>query len=167
MNDEVFERYKEETDILSDDKSELVIIYGSRATEDYENSSDLDILVVVPGEDGHLRREKRFIDGIPVETIFLSKSTLMKKIKEEYWINSKFLESALTTGTVKKSLNGIYISALDEIKRLSEIKKDKQSFSIYWAEELDKILYQYRHSEGNEKNCTIFCLSMCYEESII
>ncbi|MCX4364336.1 MAG: nucleotidyltransferase domain-containing protein [Bacilli bacterium] len=154
--EELLLRYVEETDILSDEKSIMVILFGSRITGDYKESSDLDVLVIVPHEDGYFGREKRMIDGIPVETIFMSKSTMMRKIANEYWTGSKFLESVLLTGKVEKSLDGVWLDAVKEIKRLSEFKKDKQAFSSYWQEKLDQILYQYRHANGNEKKLYYF-----------
>lgn len=38
--DELYERYKEETDIENDSKSLAVIIYGSRTRDNYRDSSD-------------------------------------------------------------------------------------------------------------------------------
>lgn len=154
--DELFYRYAEETDILNRDKSIMVMIYGSRATGTNRESSDLDVLVIVPTEEEYFSREKKMIDGYPVETIFMSKSTLLKKIANEYWSCSKFIESVILEGEVKRSLNGVWLDAVDEINRLKKFKRKKQPFSQYWEKSLDEILYQYREAKGNEKKLYYF-----------
>lgn len=148
---ELFERYAEETDILSNEKSDLVIVYGSRVSDDYKDSSDLDVFVVVPGDEWFYHRDHRLIDGIPVETLLMDKNTLMKLLSKEYWNDSKFLESIMLTGEVKRDIKGMHSEILTEIKRLNEKIKEKSEFNESWQEDLDQCLYMYRSSSGNEK----------------
>lgn len=147
--DELYSRYVEETDILNREKSIFVSIYGSRATEDYKDSSDLDIFVIVPGEEWCFHRDKRLIDGVPVETLFMDKNTMMKILAKEYWNDSTFLESIFSYGIVKRDLYGIQLIVEDEISKLKEKKKTGTKFC--WEENLDRCLYMYRHTDGNEK----------------
>ena len=147
--DELFDRYDEETSILSNEKSDLVIVYGSRASDDYKDSSDLDIFVVVPGEDWCYHQDKRMIDGIPVETLFMDKNTMMKILKKEYWNDQAFLESIFFTGEVKKDLNGLEVEVKREIEELK--KHEKTGMEFQWEDYLDECLYMYRNTSGNEK----------------
>lgn len=147
--EELFLRYVEETDILNAEKSVFVTIYGSRVSGDYKDSSDLDVFVVVPGEEWCYHKEKRLIDGIPVETLFMDRNTMMKILVKEYWNDSTFLESIFTYGDVKRDLYGIQLAVIDEISKLKEQEKTGTEFC--WEEDLDRCLYMYRHTDGNEK----------------
>lgn len=148
---ELFARYAEETNILSNEKSLLVILYGSRITDEYRDASDLDIFVVVPGEDWCYHREKRLIDGIPIETLYMDKNTLSKVITKEYWNDDKFLESVFFTGQVEKDVDNTWLHMAFIFHDLESKKKEKQELCESWQEELDKCLYFYRHSSGNAK----------------
>ncbi len=146
---ELFDRYVEETDILNAEKSVFVTVYGSRASDDYKDNSDLDIFVVVPGEDWCYHQDKRMIDGIQVETLFMDKNTMMKILKNEYWNDQTFLESIFFTGEVKRDMIGLEAEVKNEIAELKKNKKKGLNFA--WEDDLDTCLYMYRNTSGNEK----------------
>ena len=146
---ELFDRYAEETNILSDEKSIFVTVYGSRTSDDYKDNSDLDIFVVVPGDAWCYHQDKRKIDGIPVETLFMDKNTMMEILKKEYWNDQAFLESIFFTGEVKRDACGLEAEVKGEIAELK--KKEKKGLKFAWNDDLDRRLYMYRNTSGNEK----------------
>ncbi len=148
---ELFERYKEETDILSDDKSIAVILYGSRTRKNAKNGSDLDVFVVTSKEEWDYHKDKRLIDGIPMETLLVSKGYLDHLITQNYYTNSTFIESVFKTGIVKKDKESIVERTIKKIDELKENRKDDQPISAVWVEDLDEILYKYYNSFGNQK----------------
>lgn len=150
--EELFNRYAEETDILNNKKSLAVIIFGSRTTDAYKNSSDLDIFVITPGKDFYLKHDKRFIDGVPVATLLMSKETLKKKILSSFRIGSALYKSIFSDGVVKKNANNIVEEMRGFVEELS-LKKQKRIEDLKdgWREYLDRELYKYREASGNWK----------------
>lgn len=160
--EELFTRYAEETDILSDEKSLAVILYGSRITDDYKDSSDLDILVITPDEDFSYKHDQRFIDGIPIETLFMSKENLKMKICVSSANGSTFYKSVFSNGVLKKNTNNIVEEIKKLIENLSLIKqKNIQGLKEPWKECIDQELFRYRHASGNWKQLYYYQFINC------
>lgn len=162
--DELYERYKEETDIENDSKSLAVIIYGSRTRENYKNGSDLDVLVIIPPVPDNKQayfHESRLIDGIPVETILLTFEALKKSIISYFWDNNSLYESVFNTGIVKKDKSGIVPFIQTMIKDLRErnVLKDSE-LNESWQIEITTRLEKYRSASGDYKK---YCYSNLIE----
>ncbi len=74
----LIERYCEETGVVEDKNNLAVIFYGSRTTNHFTSSSDLDVFVIT--ETGKTVKKKQLIDGIRTETTFMSTGNLENDI---------------------------------------------------------------------------------------
>lgn len=168
--EELFDRYNEETDILSNDKSVAVILYGSRTTNSYKPTSDLDVFVVVPDNKKSHGRSQRFIDGVLVETFEVTTNTLGRLLYDDIMDHNTFYESVFKNGIVKKDNSNIVDGVLKFIKqyknteqevkvvdgKITFVNKKRTQNSMKkldpeWISQLDEYLYLYHSSNGGEK----------------
>ncbi len=149
--EELFLRYAEETNILSNEESDVVVIFGSRATDDYKPESDLDVFVIIPEGKGYYKRKQRYIDGILVETMAMSKDAFRRYLKTDLINKKTFYESILTNGIVKKDNNNFVNKALTVIHECKTDNKQYHDLDPEWISQLDEFLYLYHSSNDGEK----------------
>lgn len=129
---ELIERYCEETNILEDKNNLVVFFYGSRTTNHFTNSSDLDVFVIT--EVGKTIKKSQLIDGIHTETTFISNENLKKDIVRQMNNFNFYYESIFNTGIVRKDSD-----YLAEAYKLSVEDYKKQVFSCDWLKSNGKL----------------------------
>ena len=100
-SDEIFEkieRYKDK--VVQELKPERIILFGSFARGDFNEGSDVDLIVVCSWEQDFLDRIKVLLDlnrfGLPLEPVGYTEEELEKMLAE----GNRFITEVLTTGKV-------------------------------------------------------------------
>ncbi len=94
----MIKRFLEETNILKDKNVLLLMIYGSRVTNNNADNSDLDVLIVTSESSSY--REARLIDGILIDVISSSIDEVQREIIMAKLTGSSYFESVLKTGKI-------------------------------------------------------------------
>lgn len=154
--EELFDRFNEETDILSDKKSLAVILYGSRISNNFKDSSDLDILVIVPDDCKYFEKSQRLIDGVPVEVLSMTTKALVRFMYDDIMNKATFYENIFKNGIVKKDKTDIVseVSRFMDRYRITEVRKQKLDSD--WIMKLDEYFYYYNNNEGVSKKYCYF-----------
>lgn len=99
--EELIERYCEETSVLEDKNSALVVFYGSRVTGTSKPSSDLDVFIV--SYNGPNLKRALIIDGIKTETEIVPLSLIYDTLLAARDDNNAYFSSVFNTGKVVKN----------------------------------------------------------------
>lgn len=149
--DELFERFLEETDILNDNNSQVVILFGSRITDNYTNNSDLDIFIIIPEDKGYFNRTSRLVDGVSVETMEMSEKAFRRLFATEIMNYESFYKSIFTFGIVKKDNIGLVEKVRNIIKNYKPDVHRTFKIDSSWIKEIDELYYSYREATNNKK----------------
>ncbi len=97
QTEQLLERFLEETNYLEKDEILLIIAYGSRLTNSYTSSSDLDIFVVT---EHNTFTAARLIDGYKIEIHGFQIDELKQDIMYVNTSRNSYLKSVLKTGKI-------------------------------------------------------------------
>lgn len=156
--EELFSRFDEETNIMSNENSELVILFGSRVTDHYTSNSDLDILIIVPEGKGYYNRRGMLIDGVMIETIEMTYDAFKHYLAMDLAEKSTFYESIFNYGVVKKDNKNIVEMIKQKIRLLKADSGEDNVLRKIDIDQIDKLLYLYRNSSNERKEFCYYAL---------
>ena len=104
MNEEIFSRLKKIAERLKKEyKAERVILFGSYATGDATEESDIDLFIIAPTSERFFQRMATALKlirdlkkGIPIELIVLTSD----EVKERIEIGDQFVEQIIEEGII-------------------------------------------------------------------
>lgn len=104
MNEEIFSRLKKIAERLKKEyKAERVILFGSYATGDATEDSDIDLFIIAPTSERFFQRMATALKlirdlkkGIPIELIVLTSD----EVKERIEIGDQFVEQIIEEGII-------------------------------------------------------------------
>ncbi len=109
----LLKRFLEETNILKDKRVMLLMVYGSRITNNSTKNSDLDILIITSEVGSY--KASRLIDGIPIDMTIASIDDAQREIIMSKATGSSFFKSVLKTGQIVLDRYDTYNNLLNEL----------------------------------------------------
>ena len=132
-------KFLEKTGYIEDDNILAIVVYGSRVTRKYKDTSDLDIFIITSRKTSY--KGMMIIDGIKIDYNIYAERKLFQKALEERENNNSYFSSILKTGQIIKNKNGILESLSIFLEKI-EIPQDKKRLSHHFKTELQK-LYEF------------------------
>lgn len=132
-NSELISRFLEETGYCYDDKTLLILAYGSRITHTNKDNSDLDVLIV--SADSKNYKRAMLVDGIPIDITIVSLDYLERDIYNSLITNSAYYRSIIKNGVVVMDRMNTFESMQYMLER--KVKKKKWYLDLNLIEEVE------------------------------
>ena len=126
---EIINRFFEETNLNNNENIQLILFYGSRATDTYNKDSDIDLFMVTTENEN--KRISRIVDGYKIECIVYSLNNLLLAMQTKKYHSNNYFASVLQTGKIIKNQNNIYelvTQLFDETEKMTEPKRTTSTF---------------------------------------